>query len=266
MGSLTPFNGTNTEMSTNIEQAAQAIANAKNVVAVTGAGVSEESGIPTFRGDHGIWVKYPIEEYGTIDAYRSDANKVWAFWCELSELVKDCKPNPAHYAMAELETLGRMNTVITQNVDNLHQEAGSQSVIEYHGNARKLVCLECRQRTPFDLDNRTALAPKCRVCSGVLKPDVIMFGENIPRHALFEAAARAQKCDVMIVVGTSAQVFPVAELPFTAKEQGAYIIECNTEPTDFTRLVTDAFLQGPAGETLPELVNSVQRLLGAPER
>jgi len=248
-------------MSEMIEQAAQALANAKQVVAVTGAGVSEESGIPTFRGDHGIWVKYPIEEYGTIDAYLSNADKVWSFWCELSELVKDCTPNPAHIALAELETLGRMDTVITQNVDNLHQEAGSQSVVEYHGNARKLVCLECRQRSPFDLDNLTTFAPTCRMCNGLLKPDVIMFGENIPSYALFEASARAQKCDVMIVVGTSAQVFPAAELPFTAKDRGAFIIECNTEPTDFTRLVTDAFLEGPAGETLPKLVKNVKALL-----
>jgi NAD-dependent deacetylase len=245
-------------MPNGIEQAAQAIANAERVVAVTGAGVSEESGIPTFRGDHGIWQKYPIEEFGTIDAYLSDANKVWTFWCELSELVKDCKPNPAHYALAELESLGRMETVITQNVDNLHQEAGSNSVLEYHGNARKLVCLECRQRSLFDLDKLTTLAPKCEACGGLLKPAVIMFGEMIPGHALFEASARAQKCDVMIVVGTSAQVFPAAELPFTAKERGAFIIECNTEPTDFTRLITDAFLEGPAGDTLPELVQIVK--------
>ncbi len=241
-------------MSASLEQAAQALAGAKHVVAVTGAGVSEESGIPTFRGDHGIWVKYPIEEFGTIDAYLNDANKVWAFWCELSELVKDCGPNPAHYAIAELETLGRMDAVITQNVDNLHQEAGSTSVIEYHGNARKLICLECRKRSAFDLDHLTKLAPKCATCGGLLKPDVIMFGETIPSYPLFEASARAQKCDVMIVVGTSAQVFPAAELPFMAKERGAFIIECNREPTDFTRLITDAFLEGPAGETLPALV------------
>lgn len=241
-----------------IEQAAEAIANAQHVIAVTGAGVSEESGIPTFRGNHSIWQKYPVEEYGTIDAYLSDANKVWAFWCELSETVKDCKPNPAHYALAELESLGRMETIITQNVDSLHQESGSKSVVEYHGNARKLVCLECRQRRPLDFDNATTLAPKCRQCGGLLKPDVVMFGENVPRYAVFEAAARAQKCDVMIVVGTSAQVVPAAELPFTAKEHGAFIIECNREPTDFTRLITDAFLEGPAGETLPQVVDSVK--------
>ncbi len=241
-----------------IERAAAALANAQRVVAVTGAGVSEESGIPTFRGDHGIWLKYPIEEFGTIDAYLADADKVWTFWCELSELVKDCRPNPAHYALAELETLGRMETIITQNVDNLHQEAGSKSVLEYHGNARKLVCLECRQRCPFDLENMTKLAPKCGPCGGLLKPDVVMFGENIPNYALFEASARAQKCDVMIVIGTSAQVFPAAELPFTAKEHGAFVIECNTEATDFTRLITDVFLEGPAGETLPELVKNVK--------
>ncbi len=244
-----------------IEQAAEALAQANHVVAVTGAGVSEESGIPTFRGDHGIWLKYPIEEFGTIDAYLSDANRVWAFWCALSELVADCRPNPAHVALANLEALGRLETVITQNVDNLHQDAGSKSVIEYHGNARKLVCLGCRQRVPLVMNNLTDLAPKCGACGGLLKPDVVMFGETIPSYALLEASARAQKCDVMIVVGTSAQVFPAAELPFTAKERGAYIIECNTEPTDFTRLVTNTFLEGPAGVTLPALVTAVQKRL-----
>jgi NAD-dependent deacetylase len=250
-------------MSDAIEQAAEALANAKEVVAVTGAGASEESGIPTFRGDHGIWQKYPVEQFGTIDAYLTDPNKVWAFWCELSEMVKDCKPNPGHYALAELETLGRMATIVTQNVDNLHQESGSTSVLEYHGNARKLVCLECRQRRPLDLENAPTLAPKCRACGGLLKPDVVMFGEDIPRYALFEAAARAQKCDVMIVVGTSAQVFPAAELPFIAKERGAFIIESNIERTDFTRLVTDAFLEGPAGEMLPQVVERLKALISA---
>jgi len=246
-----------------LAQAAHVIANAESVIAVTGAGVSEESGVPTFRGEHGIWVKYPIEEYGRVDAYLGNPDKIWAFWCELFELVKDCKPNPAHHALAELESIGRLQTLITQNVDNLHQEAGSENVIEYHGNARKLVCMKCKQRAPIDPNNLQDTAPTCAACQSLMKPAVVMFGENIPSYALYEASARAQKCDVMIVVGTSAEVFPANQLPFTAKEHGTYIVECNTEPTDFTRLITDAYLEGPAGEVMPELLNRAKALLEA---
>jgi NAD-dependent deacetylase len=154
-----------------------------------------------------------------------------------------------------------MDAIITQNVDNLHQEAGSNHVIEYHGNARKLVCMKCRRRRDIDRENPGQYAPRCRLCNGLMKPDVVMFGEMIPKHALYEAEVRAQQCDVMIVVGTSAQVFPAAQLPFTAKEHGAFIIEANIEETDFSRLITNAFLKGRAGTTLPELARAVQSRL-----
>ncbi len=239
------------------EEAAAAIRGAKCAVAVTGAGVSEESGIPTFRGTGGIWEKYSPEEYATLEAYLVRPQHVWRFWVELAVILRDCQPNPAHVALAQLEEYGRLEAVITQNVDNLHQTAGSRNVIEYHGNARKLVCLQCHAGAPFSVEQAPTAPPRCTRCRGVMKPDVVMFGELIPKYALYESDALAQKCDVMIVVGTSAQVYPAAGLPFTAKQHGAYIIEANTEPTEFTDTVTDAFLEGPCGTTLPRLVKLV---------
>ena len=238
--------------------AAEALKSAALSVAVTGAGISAESGIPTFRGEHGIWGKYPPEEYATIDAYNSNPDKVWAFWRELGATLAGCKPNPGHYALAELEQMGRLHAVITQNIDNLHEVAGSQRVIEYHGNAHWIVCPRCRHRDPLDLQQYGESPPYC-FCGTLMKPDVVMFGEPIPSQALVEAARLAETCNVMIVVGTSAQVYPAARLPVLARQNGAFIIEANIEETDFTRSVTHAFLKGPAGETLPQLVQHVKQ-------
>jgi NAD-dependent deacetylase len=238
-------------------QAAEALKSASLAVAVTGAGISAESGIPTFRGADGIWKKYPADEYATIDAYQRDPDKVWTFWCELATTLADCKPNPAHYALAELERMGRLQAVVTQNVDNLHEAAGSTNVIEYHGNARWLVCPRCKHRDPLDLSQHAASPPYC-FCGALMKPDVVMFGEVIPSQALVESARLAETCNVLIVVGTSAQVYPAARLPVLARQSGAFIIEANIEETDFTATVTHAFLKGPAGETLPKLVECVK--------
>lgn len=239
-----------------IERAAAALRNATCAIAVTGAGISSESGIPTFRGEGGIWAKYPPEEFASIDAYVRNPNKVWSFWRELADLVHGCRPNAGHIALAELERMGILRAVVTQNVDNLHQAAGSGRVIEYHGNARRLVCLECHKRRDMDAQNMGEFAPRCPICMGLMKPEVVMFGEDIPRQARFEAHALVERCDVMLIVGTSAQVYPAAQLPFDAKARGAFIIEANIERTEFTDGVTDAYLQGPAGETLPRLVRA----------
>ena len=239
------------------QEAAKAIAQSARTIAVTGAGISAESGIPTFRGAEGVWAKYPPEEYATLDAYEQNPDKVWAFWAELAQSLGDCQPNPGHRALVELEAMGLLASVITQNVDNLHQAAGSRRVIEYHGNARWIVCPRCRHRDPLDLTQHADSPPYC-FCGTVMKPDVVMFGEMIPSQALVESARLAETCQVMIVVGTSAQVYPAARLPMLAKQHGAYVIEANTEITDFTNVITDAFLHGPAGETLPKLVEYVK--------
>jgi NAD-dependent deacetylase len=237
--------------------AAEAILNASRVVAVTGAGVSVESGIPDFRSAGGLWAKYPPQEYATIDAFYADPDKVWEMWYELAETLRDVRPNPAHHALAELEEMGRLSVVVTQNIDALHRDAGSTSVIEYHGSADTLYCPACHRRRPMDLGHRSLGAPRCE-CGGYMKPDVVLFGELIPQNALHLADSLARSCGVMIIAGTSAQVYPAAGLPYIAKENGAFIIECNTEPTQFTRTITDVFLQGPAGKSLPRLVEKVR--------
>jgi NAD-dependent deacetylase len=239
--------------------AAQAIKNSPMTVAVTGAGISAESGIPTFRGTGGIWTKYPPDQYATIDAYNANPEKVWQFWLELARTCGDCKPNPGHYALAEMEEMGLLHAIITQNIDNLHEDAGSKRVIEYHGNAKWLVCPRCRHRDPLDLSQHSGSPPYC-FCGTLMKPDVVMFGEMIPSNALVESARLAENARVLLVVGTSAQVYPAARLPLLAHQNGAYIIEANTEETDFTRSITHAFLRGPAGETLPKLVDTLREL------
>jgi NAD-dependent deacetylase len=245
-------------MANDYKRAAEAIRNASDVIASTGAGISVESGIPDFRSADGLWSKYPPEEYATIEAFRANPAKVWSLWQHLSEQVAGCRPNPAHRALAELEEWGFLKAVVTQNVDNLHQEAGSERVIEYHGNARQVVCIECGHRQPLRPEMYAHSIPMC-VCGGVLKLDVVLFGEIIPMQAMLQAQCLAQTADAVIIVGTSATVYPAAELPHVAKENGAVIIECNVEPTDFTDSITDVFLQGRAGTTLPSLAAALTR-------
>lgn len=236
--------------------AAEAIRKADLAIACTGAGISVESGIPDFRGPGGLWERYPVEEFVTIDAFMRDPAKVWRLWAELGHMMDDVEPNPAHRALASLEASGHLHAVVTQNIDNLHQDAGSKHVIEFHGNAQTMVCLECGTKQPLDLIPDSPLPPRCP-CSGVMKPDIVMFGEMIPPHALAESDRLARECGCIIVVGTSATVYPAAQLPFTAKSVEAHVIEVNISPTDFTHSITDSFLQGPAGEMLPRLAEAV---------
>lgn len=241
------------------EEVAKIIAKSKNVVAVTGAGISVESGIPDFRSPGGLWSKYPPDEYATIDAFLDNPDKVWELFYEIGETIIQAKPNPAHLALAKLEEQGHLVAVITQNIDNLHYEAGSKTVIEYHGNARTLHCLACKRRRPMSLSHRAHGAPRCE-CGGFMKPDVILFGEPIPSQALFMGETLAKSCEVMLVIGTSAQVYPAASLPYTAKQWGATVIEFNTNTTPFTESVTDFFIEGPVGKTLPQIVEKVEEI------
>lgn len=243
-------------MSNDYTRAADAIRSAGTVVASTGAGISTESGIPDFRSEGGIWDTYPPEEYASIQAFTADPAKVWGMWRELGQQLDGCKPNPGHNALAQLEEAGHLAAIITQNVDNLHQEAGSRIVIEYHGNSRQVRCMTCGHTQPINPEIYASGTPFC-VCGGVFKPDVVMFGEMIPPKAMLQAEAFARSADTVIIVGTSAQVYPAAELPYTAKKRGAFIIEANLEETDFTRDITDIFLHGKAGETLPKLAEAV---------
>lgn len=243
-----------------ILDAARAVARGRHVIAVTGAGISVESGIPDFRSPGGIWDTYPPEDYATIEAFLGAPDRVWQLWYDLGAMLGDVRPNSGHHALTDLQKMGRLEAIITQNIDNLHQESGAARVIEFHGNGRHMRCVVCAADVPLDLTQRSALAPRCN-CGGVMKPDVVLFGEAIPRDALEAADRAAESADVVIIVGTSATVYPAAELPLIAKRNGAYIIECNLEPTDFTGYITDAFLQGPSGTTLPRLVDAVRGLV-----
>jgi len=231
----------------------------RRAAALTGAGISVESGIPAFRGAQGLWSRYDPVEYAHIRAFMAHPAKVWTMLKELDATIRAARPNPAHTALAELERLGKLAGIITQNVDNLHQEAGSANVIEYHGNAHHFVCHVCRGHWPreaLDFDQ----TPLYCYCGGLIRPDVVFFGEAIPEDALRQAHALAAGCDLMLVIGTSAAVYPAAGLPYTAKDAGAAIVEINLEPTDLTDKLTDYFLSGSASNLLSATVAALHRL------
>ncbi len=246
-----------------IEKAAEIIVKSKNLIALTGAGISVESGIPDFRSAGGLWDKYDPSIYATIEAFHKMPGKVWEMIFDMIELTSSAKPNSGHEALSELESMGLIKSVITQNIDNLHQRAGSINVIEFHGNALRLICLRCG--TGYGLEDYRIperVVPLCRNCQRILKPTVIFFGEMIPQRALFESNFLAESADAVLVVGTSAVVYPAAAIPEVAKQNGAFIIEINLEETGLSENITDIFLQGESGKVLPGLVNSVKSLHG----
>lgn len=243
-----------------IEEASDIIINSKLTLALTGAGISVESGIPDFRSPGGLWSKYDPFEYASITVFRANPEKVWEMAQEMTELVNGAKPNNAHIGMADLEKMGYLHHIITQNVDNLHQEAGSKNVIEYHGNTSTLTCLRCGKRYK-SIDKKGEIPPRCR-CGQILKPDAVFFGEAIPIDALNKSFQLASQAHALMVVGTSALVSPANTIPSVAKQSGAKLIEINKESTHLTDTITDVFLQGNAGEMIPALVKEVQRKTG----
>ena len=247
-------------MQTLVQEAAKIISSSKRTIALTGAGVSVESGIPDFRSAAGLWAKFDPAEYATIDAFRNNPEKVWNMLREMDELIKDAEPNKAHLGMAQLEEMGCLHTIITQNVDNLHQEGGSRKVIEYHGNASTLSCIWCGKKYTAE-EKRNEIPPKCQ-CEKLLKPDVVFFGEAIPMNALNESYQLAASAQALIVAGTSALVSPANSIPEIAKNKGAKIIVIDKEETHLTGSVTDIFLQGGAGEIISALVAEVRNLRG----
>ena len=220
------------------------------VVALTGAGISVESGIPDFRSPGGLWERFDPMEYAHIQAFRTNPAKVWAMLKEMDVVITRARPNPAHYALAELEARGFLIGIITQNVDNLHQAAGSKRVVEYHGNALVFVCDNCRGHHPRETLDFPHPPLYC-LCGGLIRPDVVFFGEAIPPAAQAEAEELAQHCDLMIVIGTSGEVAPASYIPAIAKEWNAVIVENNLEPTRLTYSLVDHFLKGSAGKLLP---------------
>ena len=239
------------------ERAADVIIGSKVTLALTGAGISVESGIPDFRSAGGLWSRYDPAEYATISAFRADPEKVWKMLLEMDEIVGQAKPNNAHLAMGELEKIGLLHGIITQNIDNLHQAGGSKNVIEYHGNSSTLSCLWCGKGYKTE-EKRGETPPRC-ACRNVLKPDVIFFGEAIPEDAMRRSFELASSAQALLVVGTSAVVSPVNTIPSVAKRNGATIIEVNKERTHLTDSLTDIFFQGNAGEIMPQIVAATRR-------
>ena len=238
------------------ELAAVLLRQGRRAVALTGAGISVESGIPDFRSPDGLWSRFDPVEYAHIRALRANSAKVWAMLREMEELISRARPNPAHLALAELEARGILLGIITQNVDNLHQAAGSKRVVEYHGNALRFRCDLCKAPHPRETVDFQQSPSYCR-CSGLIRPDVVFFGEAIPAAAQAEAEVLARECDLLLVIGTSGEVAPASYLPYTARESGAIIMENNLEPTRLTYTLTDHFLPGPAGKVWPLVVQAL---------
>jgi NAD-dependent deacetylase len=272
------------DMSDPISRAAREILEHQPAVAFSGAGMSAESGIPTFRGDDGIWKEYSPSLYGNIPgvglAFLFRPKKLAGFFLGVLDTFLNAEPNPGHVALAELSGMGLMGPVITQNVDNLHQGAGSPAVIEVHGSLNRWRCLRCRKRLALTRDDfmplrqmlsgpgtgRGALIrlarsklPRCPDCGGWMRPDVVFFGEGLPRAELNRATDAAQHARLMLVLGTSGVVYPAAAIPQVAKKTGARIIEINPEPTALTR-IADMFLPGPTGNIMPQLVDAVKKI------
>ncbi|NMB36341.1 MAG: NAD-dependent deacylase [Firmicutes bacterium] len=227
------------------------------VVVLTGSGISVPSGIMPFRGPGGLWEKYNPEEVAHIDNFKRNPLHSWTMLKEMVEVVESALPNAAHYSLARMEERGLVQSIITQNIDGLHQKAGSKAVIEFHGNTSKLLCLDCKASYSVKEINLDLLPPYCPACNGLLKPGAIFFGEPIPQNALWQAQASARQCRVMLIVGTSGAVEPVASLPYVAKEHGAYIIEINPEPSFLTPYATNRFLRGNAEVILPLILDSL---------
>jgi NAD-dependent deacetylase len=279
-----------------IRRAAADLVKAEYAVALTGAGISTESGIHDFRGPDGIWTRHPeaeMEAYEAYDKLRRDPKDHWEKILEpgsffsLFDEVMNALPNRGHLALAELETMGILKLVITQNVDSLHEKAGNRKVIEYHGGVSKLRCMSCNtryRREEYDLEklkDEGRLPPRCRKCNGVIKHDGVYFGEAIPSDVAHASLEAAWKCDLMLICGTSAVVYPFAQLPRIAREKGTgrgrnewglhaagnasgtTIIEVNAEATPLTREgVSDYIIQGKTGDILPRIAAEARGMRG----
>jgi NAD-dependent protein deacetylase/lipoamidase len=228
-------------------------------VVLTGAGISTESGIPDFRSPTGIWAKYDPQEYATIEAFRADPVKVWSFYSLRFRALTEAAPNTGHLALAELERIGHVSAVVTQNIDLLHERAGSRDVVEVHGSIRTSTCPGCGARYGVDEVLRLlerAPEPRCRECGAVLKPDVVFFGELLPEAAIDRAYELARSTRLLVVVGSGLEVWPVSQLPEETRRGGGVVAIVNRGPTTFDdRAVVK--IDGGAGETLSALVEEL---------
>jgi NAD-dependent deacetylase len=249
-----------------IQQAAQLLLTAEYVTALTGAGISVESGIPPFRGPGGLWTKYGEPPMDGYQRFLQNPRQAWEERLapsgasqEIRDTIARAEPNPGHYAFVMLEELGVLRWLITQNVDNLHRRAGSRNLLEIHGNSTLVRCIDCTARFPLAAISFDVLPPRCLQCDGILKNDTVAFGEPIPGDVLDQCWRAAEHCDCMIVAGTSATVTPAAYFPMQVRERGGTLIEVNLYESEITRFCTVS-LRGKSGEILHALAQTVQTL------
>lgn len=220
---------------------------------LTGAGVSAESGVPTFRNPGGLWERFRPEELASFEAFMRNPDLVWEWYRYRKKVMSEVGPNPGHGALAQMQDLVPDFTLVTQNVDNLHQRAGSRNVVELHGNITRSFCVECGLQAGSEEQAADDRLPRCKACGGLLRPDVVWFGELLPEGAFQKAMEAAHRCDVFLCVGTSGVVYPAASIPIAARSAGAYVVEINPEYTDLSSRMSETIL-GRSGEILPALV------------
>jgi NAD-dependent deacetylase len=226
--------------------------NAASVAVFTGAGISAESGVPTFRGDDGIWKKFKPEELANFDAFIRNPDLVWEWYRQRKQVISSIQPNPGHYALAQMQSHHQQFSVITQNIDNLHRRAGSKIVHELHGNIERNYCIDCGKIFTNEEILQKNQVPKCTFCNGLVRPDVVWFGELLPQDAWNASVVAAEHADLFFSIGASAEVYPAASLPMIAKRSGAYVVEINVEPTELS-IKADEVILGRSGEILPRL-------------
>lgn len=243
-----------------LKKAAARLVSTKKVTVLTGAGISVASGIRPFRGKGGLWEKYDPEEVVNINNFRRAPAASWIMLREITGVIMAAHPNPTHFAITALQEMGLVGCIITQNVDGLHQKAGSREVVEFHGSTSRVVCLDCHAVYHLEEVNMEVLPPACFNCGGLLKPDAVFFGEAIPPAVLMGARVESEQCGAMLVIGTSGMVEPAASLPALAKNSGALVVEVNPEPSWLTSSTVDIFLQGKAEEIMPLLVDEIREI------
>lgn len=239
-----------------ISDAVRLLKNSRKTIALTGAGVSTESGIPDFRSRGGLWSRFDPMEYGTLGAFRRDPAKVWGMLEELMSLL-DARPNEGHRAMAEMEELGMLAGIITQNIDSLHQKGGSEKVVEYHGSLDSFTCMQCKCTYPLADVRKLDLPPRCSSCDELLKPDIVFFDEQIRPSAFSESRELVHQTDILIVAGTSCQVMPAATIPEAVLTQGGKIIEINKEPVLTSQ--AEVVLKGGFSKCMSQLVAALSQ-------
>jgi NAD-dependent deacetylase len=252
--------GTNFKIMENgIAKAAQKIRNSSYTMAFTGAGISVESGIPPFRGENGLWNRYDSEVL-EINYFLDHGEESWKVIRDIFyHFIGNAKPNAAHLTLAEMEKSGFLHAIVTQNIDNLHQLAGSKNVFEFHGNSNRLICTHCRTEYSLDEIDLSNLPPRCKYDNKILKPDFVFFGEGIPTEAWDNSFACAERCEVCLIIGSTGEVMPASFVPKRASEKGAFIIEINPEESQFTSSITDIHLKGKAGIILPKLMKEIEK-------